>query len=88
MTDRSPREWVKLAEYGSTQEAEIAAGRLESEEIPVRIDQHGAPGIFGAGFSGRSVLGVTVYVPGSDLSAARAALDLDFDDPDPLDEAG
>jgi len=85
MTDRSSREWVKLAEYGSTQEAELAAGRLESEGIPFRIDQHGAAGIFGPGHSGSSVLGVTLYVPGSDLSVARDALDLY--DPDRLDDA-
>lgn len=87
MTGRSSREWAKLAEYGSAHEAELAAGRLESEGIPFRIDQHGAAGIFGPGFSGRSVLGVTLYVPGSDLSAARAALDLD-DDEDRFDDAG
>lgn len=77
MNDRPGGGWAKVAEYASMYEAELAAGRLDSEGIPSRIDQHGAAGIFGPGHAGSSVLGVTLFVAEADLAAARAALDLD-----------
>ena len=69
-------EWVSVAEFGTLAEAELAAGRLESDGIPCRIDQQGAVGIFGPGHAGTSVRGIRLEVPSSSLAEARKALDL------------
>ncbi|HEX9691818.1 MAG TPA: DUF2007 domain-containing protein [Gemmatimonadales bacterium] len=72
----SDSEWVVVANYGDSVEADLAAGRLESCGIPARVDRHDAVGIFGPGHSGMSVRGVDVRVPADRLQAAREALDL------------
>jgi hypothetical protein len=73
----SDSDWIVVATYGDSTEADIAAGRLEASGIPARIDRHGAVGLFGPGHSGMTVRGVDVRVPAEQLDAARVALDLE-----------
>jgi len=69
-------DWTSIATFGSLVEAEIAAGRLESMDIPFLIDQRDAVGMFGPGHSGTSIRGVTLRVPLDYADDARHALDL------------
>jgi hypothetical protein len=69
------RNWVPLAEYASTLEADFAAARLRDAGLHV-LTNSPAPGVFGPGFSGRMVQGVRLLVPASELEQARAELDL------------
>lgn len=68
--------WAVLTTFGALWEAEIAQGRLASAGIPARIDQGGNIGLFGPGFTGKSVRGITVLVPTERIAEARVALDL------------
>ena len=72
-------DWKELARFGSLVEAELAAGRLESADIPFVIDQRDAVGLFGPGHSGTSVRGVILKVPAGFVDAARRRLRLDPD---------
>lgn len=69
-------DWQVVATYGDLASAELAQGRLRSAGIDCRLDQRGAIGLFGPGFSGASVRGVGLLVPGAAVAAARFALDL------------
>ena len=73
-------DWVVVASYGDSLEADVAHGRLASSGIPARVDRHGAVGLFGPGHSGMTVRGVDLRVPAELLEAAREALDLDEPD--------
>ena len=73
----SDSEWVKVAEYAATHEAELAAGRLESSGIPSRLNLQDAVGLFGPSHAGTSVRGIALEVPRARLQEARAALDLE-----------
>jgi Putative prokaryotic signal transducing protein len=55
-------DWVKVQEYASRFDAELARARLESARIPAMIASHGG-GIFGAGFQGTVPGGVDLKVP-------------------------
>jgi hypothetical protein len=68
--------WQVIATYGDLTSAELAEGRLESAGIACRLDQRGAVGLFGPGFSGGSVRGVALLVPVAAVAEARFALDL------------
>ncbi len=68
--------WQVIATYGDLASAELAVGRLESIGIMCRLDQRGAIGLFGPGFSGASVRGVALLVPAAVVAEARFALDL------------
>ncbi|MFW6085273.1 MAG: putative signal transducing protein [Gemmatimonadota bacterium] len=72
-------DWKDVARFGSLVEAEIAAGRLDSGDIPYVIDQRDAVGLFGPGHSGSSVRGVVLKVPADMIEAARRRLRLDPD---------
>ncbi|MGH7468524.1 MAG: hypothetical protein ACRENP_11240 [Longimicrobiales bacterium] len=72
------KNWVLLAEYASTLEAEMAAARLRDAGLHV-LTNSPAPGVFGPGFSGSVVQGVRVLVPREELARARLALDLTAD---------
>ncbi len=43
MADDDAAEWVEIASTGDDEEAEIIAGLLQSEEIPVEIDGASSP---------------------------------------------
>lgn len=73
----SESDWQVVATYDALYEAELAAGRLESAGVLARIDQRGGVGIFGPGHEGRTVRGVALLVPVTQLEEARAALDLE-----------
>lgn len=70
-------DWTGIATFGSLVEAEVAAGRLESADIPFLIDQRDAVGIFGPGHAGHSVRGVRLTVPADFVEDARRELGLD-----------
>jgi len=72
-------DWKSIARYDTLVEAELAAGRLESADIPFLIDQHDAVGLFGPGHSGVSTRGVTLKVPPDFTEDARVELDLEAD---------
>ncbi|MGH7460163.1 MAG: hypothetical protein ACREMA_03925 [Longimicrobiales bacterium] len=72
------KNWVLLAEYASTFEAELAAARLRDAGLHV-LTNSPATGLFGPGFSGPIVQGVRVLVPSEELERARDALDLTAD---------
>jgi hypothetical protein len=72
------KNWVLLAEYASTVEAEIAAARLRDAGLHV-LTNSPAPGVFGPGYSGSVVQGVRVLVPAEELEQARHTLDLEDD---------
>lgn len=69
--------WAVVTTFGALYEAEIAQGRLASAGIPARVDQRGNVGLFGPGFTGKSVRGVAVMVPRERVPEARVALDLE-----------
>ncbi len=68
-------DFVVLANYGSTAEAEMHAEILRNAEIAV-ILQGPQFGLFGAGFAGASVQGVTLMIPEEDLELALELIDL------------
>lgn len=72
-------EWVKLSEYGTGFEADIARGILAEAEIPVVVKGEQV-GIFGAGFQGAQPGGITFFVPAGALDRARELLGLEDED--------
>jgi hypothetical protein len=72
MSHDEPR-FVPLAEFANGFDADMARERLEAEDIPVLVKALQG-GMFGAGFLGPSVGGVTLYVPSPELERARALL--------------
>lgn len=69
-------DWVELATFGTGFEADIAQQSLTEAEIPCLMRGNQA-GIFGAGFQGPVMGGITLYVPASAIEAARDLLELD-----------
>ena len=72
------KNWVLLAEYASTLEAEMAAARLRDAGLHV-LTNSPAPGVFGPGYAGTVVTGVRMFVPADEVDRARDALDIDTD---------
>jgi hypothetical protein len=68
-------DFVVFNNYGSITEAEIHAEILRAEDIAV-ILQGPQSGMFGAGFAGTTVQGVTLLVPTEDLDRALELIDL------------
>ena len=68
-------DFVAFQNYGSPAEAEMHAEILRSADIVVII-QGQQTGIFGAGFAGTTVQGVTLLVPEDDLERALELIDL------------
>ncbi len=66
-------DFVALQNYRLQAEAEMNAELLRAEGIPAFL-QGPQPGIFGAGFSGQSVQGVTLMVPEEHAERAREIL--------------
>ena len=72
-------DWALLQEYGSLLEANLDLGALELENVPTMV-RGLEPGIWGPGFNGLTLRGVSVFVPSSLLDYAR-----DLIGQDPLD---
>lgn len=71
-------DWIKVREFSTRFEAEIARTRLESADVPATIVSHEG-GIFGAGFQGPVPSGVELLVPSERIAEAEAALETDLD---------
>ena len=67
--------WAKVRNYASRAEADFHAELLRAAGIPVLL-QGPDIGLFGGGFSGMSVQGVTLLVPAGDLDHALELLGL------------
>ena len=68
--------WIKVREFSTRFEAELARARIESADIPATIRSHEA-GMFGPGFQGAVPSGVELHVPSDRLDEVRALLDAD-----------
>jgi hypothetical protein len=68
-------DFVAFSTYGSIVEAEMHAQILQDAGIPAIVQSPGQ-GIFGAGFSGLIVNGVTLLVPEADLERAAELIDV------------
>lgn len=66
--------WVRVANLGAGWEADLAAARLEAEDIPARVAGNDLTGIFGPGFQGPSARGFFVEVPAPFAERARLIL--------------
>ena len=69
-------DWVQLATFGTGFEADLARQSLTDAEIPCLLQGNQA-GIFGAGFQGPVMGGITLYVPSTAVGTARDVLALD-----------
>ncbi len=67
-------DFVAFKTYSSTVEAEMHAGILHDAGIPAIVQSPGH-GMFGAGFSGLFVHGVTLLVPADRLDDAGDLID-------------
>lgn len=65
--------FVPLAEFANGFDADVARERLAAEDIPVLVKAMQG-GMFGAGFLGPSVGGVTLFVPLPELDRAKVLL--------------
>jgi hypothetical protein len=72
MSKDEPR-FVPLVEFANGFDADVARERLAAEDIPVLVKAMQG-GMFGAGYLGPSVGGVTLYVPSLEVERARALL--------------
>jgi hypothetical protein len=63
-------EWVQLASYTNTYEAEFAAATLEENGIPVLVKGLEV-GIWGPGHAGPTTTGPSLWVPEDRLEEAR-----------------
>jgi hypothetical protein len=71
--------WMKVANYASGLEAEMAAETLRAQGIPARSRGNDIVGIVGPGFQGATGRGVDVVVPSTAIKEARNILGLDED---------
>ena len=67
--------WVKLANFASGWEADIAAARLRAAGLQVQTRGNDIVGIVGPGFQGTTTRGVDVLVIDRELAAARRVLE-------------
>jgi Putative prokaryotic signal transducing protein len=68
-------QWVPVASYAASFEADLAVARLESEGILAVTRGNDITGIFGPGFGGSTARGVIVLVPSDAVAAAREILE-------------
>lgn len=68
-------QWIPVADFPSSFEADIAVARLESAGILAVSRGNDIVGVFGPGFAGSSARGVSVLVPSDAVDAAREILD-------------
>lgn len=71
-------DWIKVREFSTRFEAEVARTRLESADVPAAIFSHEG-GIFGAGFQGPVTSGVELRVPSERIADAEAVLESGLD---------
>lgn len=71
-------DWIKVREFSTRFEAEIARTRLESADVPAAIVSHEG-GFFGAGFQGTVPTGVELRVPSERIAEAEAVLETGLD---------
>lgn len=69
-------DWVQLATFATGFEADFAQQSLTEAEIPCLLRGNQA-GMFGAGFQGPVMGGITLYVPSTAIDTARDLLDLE-----------
>ena len=67
-------QWIPVADFASTFEADLAVARLEAAGILAGSRGNDIVGVFGPGFGGASARGVRVLVPSDALDAAREIL--------------
>jgi len=67
-------QWIKLANFPSGLEADIAVERLRAAGLHAEARGNDVVGIFGPGFQGSTPRGVDVFVPDSELADARDVL--------------
>lgn len=63
-------DWTVVAKYPTVFDAERAKATLESERIDAMIQSHEATGVFGPGFQGPVMSGVSLLVPVAELERA------------------
>lgn len=69
-------DWVQLATFPTGFEADVAQQSLTEAEIPCLLRGNQA-GMFGAGFQGPVMGGITLYVPSTAIETARDLLGLE-----------
>jgi hypothetical protein len=67
-------QWIPVADFSSSFEADLAVVRLESAGILAVARGNDIVGVFGPGFAGSSARGVRVLVPSDAADAAREIL--------------
>lgn len=72
-----PVRWIQVASFGAVYEADLAVAILEGAGIPATLGSGEHTGIFGAGFGGRTIRGVSVMVPSDRAEEARELLEED-----------
>ena len=73
-------DWVKVREFPTRFEAEMALARLQSANIPAIMRSHEG-GFFGPGFQGVVPSGVDLHVPRQRFSDAQALLSTESEAP-------
>lgn len=82
--ERSP--WIRIANFATGWEGELAVVRLSSERIPARVTGNDLVGLFGPGFQGANARGYFLEVPAHYVSYARAVLARPVELPDEFEE--
>lgn len=67
--------WVKVANFASGLEAELAAERLRSEGLHAQTRGNDIVGIVGPGFQGTTTRGIDIFVPDAELADAQRVLE-------------
>ena len=66
--------WVPVATYGAVYEADFARATLESAGIPAHVQGGEHVAIFGPGWAGPTLRGLTLLVPSECVEEARELL--------------
>jgi hypothetical protein len=74
ISEMTSPQWIPVADFASTFEADIAVARLEAAGILAVSRGNDIVGVFGPGFAGASARGVRVLVPSDAVDAAREIL--------------
>ncbi len=70
--ERSP--WIRIANFATGWEGELAVARLANERVPARVTGNDLVGLFGPGFQGANARGFFVEVPSRFVSRAQLIL--------------
>ena len=77
LNEPSMSSWMKLANFASGLEADMAVETLRSQGIPAQSRGNDITGVVGPGFQGKTARGVDVVVPSTVIKQARDILGLD-----------